>query len=54
MSFVPDGDKYCRVEIAGSKSALTAIAENPSRDEVNTVLAPYAQRLIHPNYDSWC
>lgn len=54
MSFVPDGDKYCRVEVAaGSKTALTAIAENPSRDEVNTVLAPYAQRLIHPNYDSW-
>lgn len=54
MSFVPDGNKYCRVEIAtGSKAALTAIAENPSRDDVNEVLAPYAQRLIHPNYDSY-
>lgn len=54
MSFVPDGDKYSKVEIAaGSKTALTAIAENPSRDEVNQVLAPYAQRLVHPNYDSW-
>lgn len=54
MGFVRDGDKYCRVEVAaGSKTALTAIAENPSRDEVNNVLAPYAQRLIHPNYDSW-
>ncbi|MEP4125334.1 MAG: hypothetical protein ABJL98_11520 [Lentilitoribacter sp.] len=54
MRFIPDGEKYSRVECAtGSKTALTAIAENPSRDEVNTVLAPYAQRLIHPNYDNY-
>lgn len=54
LKFVPQGEKYSKVEIAvGSKCALTDIAENPSRDEVNQVLAPFAQRLINPNYNSW-
>lgn len=54
LSFVPDGEHYSRAEIAvGSKTTLTDIAENPSRDDVNEVLAPFAQRLIHPNYSSY-
>ena len=45
------GDKYSEIGFVGNgKAALTEIAENPSRDDVNKVLAPLAKRLVHPQY----
>ncbi|GLQ27424.1 hypothetical protein GCM10007927_22270 [Sulfitobacter pacificus] len=44
-------DRYSEIGFNGAgKAALTDIAENPSRDDVNKVLAPLARRLVHPQY----
>ncbi len=51
LQLIPMGDKYSEVGfVTGGKQALTEIAENPSRDEVNQVLSQIAKRLISPIY----
>lgn len=43
--------RYSEIGFNGAgKAALTDIAENPNRDDVNKVLAPLAKRLVHPQY----
>ncbi|MEP3180733.1 MAG: hypothetical protein ABJO45_14435, partial [Lentilitoribacter sp.] len=54
LKLIPMGDKYSEVGfVVGGKDALVAIAENPSRDEVNKVLSPIAKRLINPIYQTY-
>ncbi|WP_282053042.1 DEAD/DEAH box helicase family protein [Phaeobacter inhibens] len=51
LQLLQGGDKYSEIGFNGAgKAALTDIAENPSRDDVNKVLAPLAKRLVHPQY----
>lgn len=51
LQLLQGAGKYSEIGFDGAgRAALTDIAENPNRDDVNKVLAPLAKRLVHPQY----